>query len=318
MRLGPGGSSMQHDHAVSFYDHVHQVVATIADLVEDGLARDERVVVILQAPHAAELERSALAETGALAEARAQGRLIVLDAARTLSAFMVDGSPDPELFRLSVGGVIADAGADGTPVRAFGEMVALLWEQDNVAGALLLEELWNELAEEHAFSLLCAYPVRSMHGAALREVARVCALHSAVQGHASHADPRPARPDPDQVESAVFVPVPRAVAAARRFVSLVLESWDEPSLVDDAALVTSELATNAVRHAASPFRTIVARTGSGVRISIADLGPGAVTAGAADLADLNGRGVTIVEALASRWGCDPAPDGKVVWAELRA
>lgn len=306
---------MQDHHSVSVYDHDHQVVDTVTTHVAEGLAAGERVVVIISADHAAELERSVPARGVALAQTRAEGRLVVLDAASTLAGFMDDGIPDPDRFVDTVGGVLADVGADGTPVRAFGEMVALLWEEGNIAGAVRLEELWNELAQVHVFSLLCAYPSRAFATTALRDLKRVCALHDAVEATYAVGPPTDGR---DTAGSAVFVPVPQAVAAARRFVSAVLESWGEQELLADAAVVTSELATNAVRHAASPFRAAVDRSRSGVRISITDVEPGRISAGAATHADLNGRGVAIVDALASRWGCDPAPDGKVVWAELRA
>lgn len=306
---------MTDTHAVTFYDRDRQVEETVTSHIQGGLVRGERVVVIVSSDHAAGVERCALERGVRLDRARAEGRLVVLDAAKTLAAFMVGGTPDPRLFMLSVGGFISDAGADGTPLRAFGEMVALLWEQGNVAGALRLEELWNELAVTHPFSLLCAYPRSALDAVPLRDVSEVCALHTQVR--ADYAAPGPADGD-GTAETAVFVAVPQSVAAARRFVTQVLESWGRPDLLADAALVTSELATNAVRHAASPFRTDVDRDGAGVRISVTDLAPGQVVATAADFDDLNGRGVAIVQALSSRWGCDPAPGGKVLWAELRA
>lgn len=309
---------MQPQHAISFYDQDHHVVGMVAAFVEEGLAQGERVVLIATADHAAELQGAALTAGSPLAEAQADGRLLLLDATRTLAAFMTGGAPDRDLFEMSVGGVIAAAGADGSPVRAFGEMVALLWDQGNVTGALQLEDLWNELAQRHAFSLLCAYPATSLDVAPLLDVGRVCAAHSSVRPPSSYDATVPASAVCEEVESAVFVPVPKAVAAARRFVTLVLESWGLQDLVADAALVTSELATNAVRHAASPFRAVVDRSGPAVRISIADLELGHVASSAAAPADLHGRGVAIVEALASRWGCDPLPGGKVVWAELQA
>lgn len=307
---------MHAQHDVRFYDGDRQAVETVTRYVEEGLARGERVVVIATAEHLRDLEHAAK-PAAVVAEARATGQVVLLEATRALSAFMVDGLPDRDLFRLSVGGVIEDAGADGTPVRAFGEMVTLLWGEGNVAGALQLEELWNELAERHDFSLLCGYPTTALDAAPLRDAGDVCALHTDV--HADYAAPAAVTGAGREVEAAVFAPVPQAVAAARRFVTHVLEAWERHELVGDAALVTSELATNAVRHAGSPFRTLVHRTPDRVRISVEDLaGTGEVAAGAPELADLNGRGVAIVAALARRWGCDPAQDGKVVWAELGA
>jgi hypothetical protein len=118
------------------------------------------------------------------------------------------------------------------------------------------------------------------------------------------------------VVSGVFVPVPSAVAAARRFVTAVLRSWGQDDLVWDAALVTSELATNAVGHGDSPFRASVVRTEGVVRIGIEDIGPGWPQERASTHDLSTGRGVAIVAALAERTGCDVLPVSKLAWAEF--
>ena len=72
---------------------------------------------------------------------------------------MVSGSPDPRLFNQVVGSLVAQLAEGGRGVRAFGEMVAILWEQGNRAAAVRLEELWNELQKTQTFALFCAYPI---------------------------------------------------------------------------------------------------------------------------------------------------------------
>jgi DNA-binding HxlR family transcriptional regulator len=96
-----------------------------------------------------------------------------------------------------------------------------------------------------------------------------------------------------------------------------LRAWGEDHLVADAALLVTELATNAVRHASSPFRASVSRTGAAVRIAVEDLGTGEPRLRPADPERLGGRGVALVDAMSVTWGVDPAPAGKVVWCELR-
>ncbi len=94
---------------------------------------------------------------------------------------MVDGAPDPSRFSDAVGSLVAEAAAGGRRVRVFGEMVALLWEAGNVAATLRLEELWNDLGEDQAFSLLCAYPAQSLLGAPDDpQFTEVCARHTGV------------------------------------------------------------------------------------------------------------------------------------------
>jgi anti-sigma regulatory factor (Ser/Thr protein kinase) len=107
------------------------------------------------------------------------------------------------------------------------------------------------------------------------------------------------------------------VPAARRFVAGVLKSWGEDALLSDAALITSELATNAVEHAGSPFRVCLRRADTAVRIAIEDVGPAQPQERTTTPDDCSGRGVAIVKKLATQWGCDVVADAKLVWAELR-
>src|SRR5205807_4393941 len=95
---------------------------------------------------------------------RGAGTLVMLDAAATLEAFMPDGRADRDAFREVIGTVVRRASEVGTAVRAYGEMVAVLWERGDVHGAIELERLWNELQEELEFSLLCAYPSQPASG----------------------------------------------------------------------------------------------------------------------------------------------------------
>ena len=85
----------------------------------------------------------------------------MLDAQETLDRFLVGGQPDEHLFRDVVGGVLAEVHRRSSTghVRAFGEMVGLLWVAGDRAAATRLEEYWNELLRGTACSLFCAYPI---------------------------------------------------------------------------------------------------------------------------------------------------------------
>jgi anti-sigma regulatory factor (Ser/Thr protein kinase) len=307
-----------HDHEVSFYDGDEGAVAVTAPYVSKGFERDEPVVVVAAEEHLRALD-ARLVELGWDPVARrASGQLVTHDAAATLASFMVDGHPDPTAFRASVDPVIdvAQQYGSATP-RIFGEMVAVLWDDGNVGAALELEACWNELAAERPFTLLCAYPHAVLDQTSLADVGRVCGLHSDVLPPSSYHDAAPVDLDPRHEHvSWAFLPVARAVPALRRFVTEVLTGWGEESLVPDAALVTSELATNAIGHADSPFHASVTRSEGGIRIVIEDAGPGTAAQRVVSAEDSSGRGILIVEVLAERWGIDSRPDGKAIWAEL--
>jgi anti-sigma regulatory factor (Ser/Thr protein kinase) len=304
-------------HQVFFYDGDHELVASVAGYVSEGLSACEPVIVIATGAHLAALD-VALDDLGVdAASARATGAYLAFDAAETLSSFMVDGSPDPDRFMWSVGGILESVGRVGADVRAFGEMVALLWHQDNVAGAIALEALWNDLADRQEFSLLCAYPTSALTTAGLGDVHEVCRLHSDVLPPASYGSRVPAGDHGTAtLRSDVFVALPEAIVAARRFVRAALRSWGEDDLVDDGELIVSELATNAVIHGGSPFRASVERSPHVVRITVEDAGPGFPHSHRAADDAPGGRGVAIVDALSQRWGCDRVDGGKVLWAEL--
>jgi len=110
----------------------------------------------------------------------------------------------------------------------------------------------------------------------------------------------------------------RSVRDARGAMRRLFEGWGLSSLAETAELCTSELATNAVLHAHSPVLLIAARTADGVRIEVQDEAPGAVHAGSLETAGERGRGLALVNALASCWGVDQHDGGKSVWFELHA
>jgi hypothetical protein len=79
----------------------------------------------------------------------------------------------------------------------------------------------------------------------------------------------------------------------------------------------TELATNAVIHARSPFSVTTRAAESGVRVAVRDASQIKPTVRDHDPISFSGRGLRLVAALAVDWGVDVAADGKTVWAELQ-
>jgi anti-sigma regulatory factor (Ser/Thr protein kinase) len=118
-------------------------------------------------------------------------------------------------------------------------------------------------------------------------------------------------------------PTPRSVVRARRVLLAQLEPWGLSRLADDAALVVSELVTNAVAHARPPYRNVIAtrfeRLADGVRIEVHDASERMpVFRGGAPDDAASGRGLVLADALTEgQWGVrDREGPGKVVWAVL--
>lgn len=309
------------EHLVQFYDSDAELAFTVGQYLA-GAVRDGAVgMVIATEAHRRSFEAELAAAGIDVAQAGARGTLVWLDAVEAKAMLVAGESVDASVFHRVIGGALRQAAQAGRPVRAYGEIVALLWAAGDVLAAIELERLWNELGRELEFSLLCAYPRASVSGPeqadALHEV---CRLHSSVTPAAPRESPvlREAGSAGHQV-SARFPRARDAPGRARQFVLGALRQWGhDGGLLADAELLLSELATNAVVHARSPFLVVLRSEDSAVHVSVhdasravpvrRDVGPWAAS----------GRGLNLVAALAAGWGVEPTAAGKTVWARLRA
>ncbi len=113
-----------------------------------------------------------------------------------------------------------------------------------------------------------------------------------------------------------FASDPASVPAGRRFVAALLEDWACTHLTDTATLLTSEILTNAVVHGLGPVRLRVRRTDTEVAVIVSDRGRYQPQPRLADPTDESGRGLSLLEMLASSWGARATEDGKDVWFTL--
>jgi signal transduction histidine kinase len=171
------------NHVVQFYEDSAFLSDVVVQFLDAGFQLGEPAVVIATEAHRTRFAQRLKARGVDVERSCEEGRLVLLDARRTLNGFMVEGLPDWNRFKSIIGPVLHQIhrSAGEACVRAYGEMVDLLWKDGNPRAALLLEEQWNELGREHSFSLLCAY---SMGNFRTHEDARafqaVCSAHSHV------------------------------------------------------------------------------------------------------------------------------------------
>ena len=165
------------DHFVQFYEKEEFLYPIVADFIADGLRAGEPAVVIAIPEH----------RDGIAADLSGKGfdlqNVTFLDANEALATFMAGEMPDEARFRHSIGGTIAKSANEHRPsrVRAYGEMVDVLWRGGKPEAAIRLEELWNDLANHYKFSLLCAYPIGNFYKESDRKLfEEVCGVHSHV------------------------------------------------------------------------------------------------------------------------------------------
>ncbi|MFD7082200.1 PAS domain S-box protein [Streptomyces sp. NPDC059918] len=111
---------------------------------------------------------------------------------------------------------------------------------------------------------------------------------------------------------------PASVAAGRRILRTTLAQWGntDEHLCDTACLLTSELLSNAVRHSSGPIRLRLRRAGGELSVEVCDASPVLPQARFARPDAESGRGLLLVDSLATSWGTLPGVDGKTVWFSL--
>jgi signal transduction histidine kinase len=175
--------SLACEHVVQFYSSDEFLVNELVRLVGNSLASGQSSIVIATKEHREHLN-SCLKQQGLnLDVAVEEDRYIPLDAAETLSTFMVENQPDKHRFTEVLDRILLrvnrSASRRDLRLTVFGEMVALLWADGKIDAAIRLEQLWNELAERHDFSLTCAYPTRFFDRPEHADpFLQVCAAHS--------------------------------------------------------------------------------------------------------------------------------------------
>jgi hypothetical protein len=115
-----------------------------------------------------------------------------------------------------------------------------------------------------------------------------------------------------------FASAPESVRLARRLVTQVLLEADCDDLVDTVALLTSETVTNAVLHAGTEIEVCCEVRRDGVLVSVADESPVVPGLRHYGVEAMTGRGLSMVDLIATSWGVDTEIDGKTVWFEVRA
>jgi PAS domain S-box-containing protein len=171
-------------HVVQLYSSDEFLVEGVSRFIGAALGSGGSGLMVATPAHEAAIRATLQGKGFDLLSPAMLSRCIFLDAAETLAQFMTGDSPDRERFTALMGGAIDAArqgsGSDGR-VAIFGEMVTVLWAEGKAEAAIQLEQLWNGLAQTHAFSLRCAYPIQGFdqdHHAL--PFLKICDAHSAV------------------------------------------------------------------------------------------------------------------------------------------
>jgi hypothetical protein len=167
------------NHFVQLYQDEAFLCDAAAQYIGTALRHDEGAIIIATDAHRDAFLRRLDAEALHPAQALAAEQLVLLDAGETLDRCTVGGLPEWQSFHALIGGTIAQMRLAWPAVRAYGEMVDVLWQRGQRDAAVRLEEFWNDLAKLQTFSLLCSYRMDPLGAAAYEgPLECVCKVHT--------------------------------------------------------------------------------------------------------------------------------------------
>jgi len=185
--VAPFRTQKNHRHEVEFYADDAEFVDGFARFIETALTAGNPVVVVATDSHQASLRQRLVADGFNVAAEIEKGSYIPLNVADTLSRFVLNGSLDPVLFKKLAGHLITEAasGAGGKHrrVSVCGEGVHTLLAAGHSEATIVLEHMWDEIAQHYDIDVLCAYfrsAFTSEDSTSMLE--RVRAEHTAVHG----------------------------------------------------------------------------------------------------------------------------------------
>jgi DNA-binding NarL/FixJ family response regulator len=171
-------------HGAQFYSHDSVFLERVTYFIGAVLKAGNAAILLATKPHRDGLLQGLTAQGIDVDAAAQQGSYVSLDAAETLSTFMVNDWPDADRFFESFRNLIYLASnaakAEQSRVAICGEGVALLWAEGKRQAAIRLEQLGNILTGTHKVDILCTFPFNLLIQEDEEAFRTICAEHSSV------------------------------------------------------------------------------------------------------------------------------------------
>lgn len=149
----------------------------LSGFVQGGISAGDGVIIIATQKHLEALQ-SRLSDFGVDIKKFLNTQYFPMDAKETLAKFMVNGWPDESKFINIVTNLLKKVRKNNRKVRAFGEMVAILWAEGYNGATVQLEHLWNKFCDNEVFCLYCAYPKSGFTQDINASLQHICSAHS--------------------------------------------------------------------------------------------------------------------------------------------
>ena len=155
-----------HDHIVQLYQDQDFLNRAVCQFVGAGLANGAAIILFPTLTHWNAFRARLEGEGVDVTSAQERGQLTVVDANEFLPRLMRDAMPDPRAFADVIGDIFGQARAGGNyqTVRAWGELVDILWERGDVAASMNLEDLFDQLNKKIGIAMFCSYLTDNFNG----------------------------------------------------------------------------------------------------------------------------------------------------------
>ena len=168
------------DHVVQVYENDETLINLLSKFVTSGIKTGDSSIIIATEIHLRDLKNSIKNQGYDLELLQEQDLFIPLNASDVLSKFMVNNWPDDVLFEKTISEIIEKVSNNDHKIRAFGEMVSILWDEELHGATIYLEHLWNKFCSQHPMSLLCAYPKKAFQKGYASSLQHICKSHSKI------------------------------------------------------------------------------------------------------------------------------------------
>ena len=173
-------------HVLQLYDNDHELLVALNGFARTAITSEEPLIVVATTEHLSALAKSLRLFGMDPDQLRLERKLLFADAGDTLARFMRGGMPDEGLFRESLDELVSatnasEVGGDNKrPVKIFGEMVALLWEQGLHEATFTLEAMWTKACGERNLNLFCGYPRSLLADSQYGKLVHICRHHASL------------------------------------------------------------------------------------------------------------------------------------------
>ena len=184
MRNRTVSDPIRSEHVVHFFDTDESRAETVAAFLAEGYAAGEPLLIIARPAHWTAMIEPLEALGVPVHEALVSGRPIVRDAADTLRRLHLSGSAGTRRAEQMVLEMVRSLLPIGPRIRAYGEMVDILAQRDELNEAIALETLWNAVSDQVPLALLCGYSAAHFVSTATHgDLREICRAHTDVRQH---------------------------------------------------------------------------------------------------------------------------------------